>query len=140
MRTISAEQVAILAERVDTLINNYSKVEGILTGISMTQSATSAQLGVLQERIAQADINHRRAISITDEQGERLEGVAQAVNVHAWTWKLFGACVMVSLGLVAWAFKEVQTLAAVVNRQDNKLTILEYIVNGRQMPIERVEK
>jgi hypothetical protein len=114
-RTISAEQVAILADRVDTLINNYSRIEGLIMASAAQQQATAQQVAVFQERLAQLGESLRRTNDTSDQTEERLEDglrrvevLQQSVTVHAWAWKLFGTVAVLSLGLVTWTFKQLQ--------------------------------
>lgn len=133
-KTISAEQVAILADRVDTLIANYSKMEGLILGISTQQSTLSGNLAVYQERLASLDVGQRRLFQLTDEHGSSIDRITTDVKVHSWTWKLVGVAAMSSLGLVGWAFGELRALQATDNRHENRLAILEFVVGGRSAP------
>lgn len=132
-RTISAEQVAILADRVDTLINNYSRIEGMLLSSATQQSALTQQLAVFQERLAQMGENLRRTNDISDQSEERLETLArrhetlsEKVTVHSWAWKLFGTVAVLSLGLVSWAFNMIQENNQAINEQKSMSRMHEY--------------
>lgn len=133
-KTISAEQVAILADRVDTLISNHSKIEGLILGISSQQSTLSGHLAVYQERLAAHDVGQKRLFQLSDEQGSALDHIKTDVKVHSWTWKLVGVMAISSLGLVGWAFGELRALQATDNRHENRLAILEFVVGGRSAP------
>lgn len=133
-KTISAEQVAILADRVDTLIANHSKIEGLILGISTQQSTLSGNLAVYQERLAALDVGQKRLFQLSDEHGSVIDHITTDVKVHSWTWKLVGFAAMSSLGLVGWAFGELRALQATDNRHENRLAILEFVVGGRSAP------
>ncbi|MCE1193323.1 MAG: hypothetical protein LWW96_14345 [Acidovorax sp.] len=133
-KTISAEQVAILADRVDTLIANHSKIEGLILGISTQQSTLSGNLAVYQERLAALDVGQKRLFQLSDEHGSSIDLITTDVRVHSWTWKLVGIAAMSSLGLVGWAFGELRALQAADNRHENRLAILEFVVGGRSAP------
>lgn len=130
-KTISAEQVAILAERVDNLLLSYSKLEGLLLGIGQQQTAVSAQYAVLQERLATFDANQKRLFTLADETEDKLGQISGELKVHSWTWKLVGTVAMSSLGLVGWAYTELRSLQSQDNRHENRIAILEFIVGGR---------
>ncbi len=131
-KTISAEQVAVLAERVDTLINSHSRLEGIILGIGTQQGQLSNTVGVVGEKLAQLDAGQKRLFQLSDEYGAAIDRLTTDVKVHSWTWKLVGIVAMSSLGMVGWAFGELRALQASDNRHDNRLTLLEFIVGGRQ--------
>ncbi|GKS96942.1 hypothetical protein [Acidovorax sp. SUPP2825] len=133
-KTISAEQVAILAERVDTLLNNHSKIEGLILGISAQQTALAGSVAVFQERLSNMESGQRRLFDLADDHGKELERVISDVKVHSWTWKLVGVAALSSLGLVGWAFSELRALQTSDNRHDNRLAILEFVVGGRNPP------
>lgn len=130
-KTISAEQVAILAERVDTLLFNYSELRGLLLGISQQQSTVSSQSAVLQERLVSFDANQRRLFQLSDEHADSIKQISSELKVHSWTWKLVGSVAVSSLGLVGWAYAELRSLQAQDNRHDNRISILEFIAGGR---------
>ncbi|SFF14881.1 hypothetical protein [Paracidovorax wautersii] len=131
-KTISPEQLAVLAERVDTLINSYSRLEGIIIGIGTQQGQLSNTVGVVGEKLAQLDAGQKRLFQLSDEFGADLDRVKADIKVHSWTWKLVGIVAMSSLGMVGWAFGELRALQSSDNRHDNRLTLLEFIVGGRQ--------
>lgn len=133
-KLISAEQVAILAERVDSLLNHSSKIEGLILGISTQQTALSSNLAVQQEKLANFDAGQRRLFELADDHGRRLDRVVSDVKVHSWTWKVVGIAAMSSLGLVSWAFSELRALQANDNRHENRISILEFVVGGRTPP------
>lgn len=114
-RTISAEQVAILADRVDTLLNNYSELRGLILASSQQQSAAAQQLAVFQERMLSMGESLRRMNDTCDQTEERLEQemrraekLQRDLSVHAWAWRLFGTVAVLSLGLVSWTFAQLQ--------------------------------
>ncbi|MES2925727.1 MAG: hypothetical protein V4843_02870 [Pseudomonadota bacterium] len=133
-KTISAEQVAILAERVDTLLLNYSELKGLLLAISQQQSTVSSQSAVLQERLVSFDANQRRLFQLSDEHAHSIKQISSELKVHSWTWKLVGSVAVSSLGLVGWAYTELRSLQGQDNRHENRLSILEFIVGGRASP------
>ncbi|RYH19380.1 MAG: hypothetical protein EON54_27140 [Alcaligenaceae bacterium] len=133
-KTISAEQVAILAERVDSLLLNHAKIEGLIMGISNQQSALSGSVAVFQERLIAHDANQRRLFQLSDEHGNDIEKLKAEIKVHAWTWKLVGTVAVASLSLVGWVFGELRTLNSQDNRHENRISILEFIVGGRNQP------
>lgn len=133
-KTISAEQVAILAERVDSLLLNHAKIEGLILGISNQQAALSGSVAVFQERLIAHDANQRRLFQLADEHGNDIERLKAEIKVHSWMWKLVGTVAVASLSLVGWVFGELRTLGAHDNRHDNRLSILEFIVGGRSQP------
>ena len=133
-KLISAEQVAILAERVDSLLNHSSRIEGLILGISTQQTALSSNLAVQQERLANFEEAQRRLFQLADDHGRQLDRVISDVKVHSWTWKLVGVAALSSLGLVSWAFTELRALQSTDNRHENRLAILEFVVGGRNPP------
>lgn len=133
-KTISAEQVAILAERVDNLLLSYAKLEGLLLGIGQQQTAVSSQYAVLQERLTTFDSNQKRLFTLADETEDKLSQLSAELKIHSWTWKLVGTVAMSSLGLVGWAYTELRGLQSQDNRHENRIAILEFIVGGRQAP------
>lgn len=139
-KTISAEQVAVLAERVDSLLNSYARLEGIILGIGTQQGQLSTALGVLGEKLSQLDTGQKRLFQLADEHGAAIDRLTTDVKVHSWTWKLVGIVAMSSLGMVGWAFGELRALQSSDNRHDNRLTLLEFIVGGRQSKPQEVTK
>lgn len=135
-RTISADQVAILADRVDTLIGNYSKIEGLILAMATQQNMTAQQLAVFQERLAQNGENQVRAGALAKDHGilldehlDRIETLAKQVVVHSWSWKLFGAVAVLSLSLVGWTFSELQRLNTTISQQRTEIKMLDFMVN-----------
>lgn len=133
-KTISAEQVAILADRVDTLLINLSKMEGLIQGMSAQQNTLSNSSAILQERLVSFDSNQRRLFQLADEHADSIKQISSELKVHSWTWKLVGTVAMSSLGLVGWAYTELRGLQSQDNRHENRLSILEFIVGGRSQP------
>lgn len=133
-RTITVEQVAVLADRVDALLTNHSKIEGLILAMSTQQNALNSNLAVYQERLASIDVNKKRLFQLADEHGIVLDHLSAEVKVHSWTWKLVGIVALSSLGLVGWAFGELRLLQTTDNRHENRLTILEFVVGGRATP------
>lgn len=133
-KTISAEQVAVLAERVDTLLNSQARIEGIILGIGTQQGQLGNTLAIVSEKFSQLDAGQKRLFQLADEHGASIDRLTTDVKVHSWTWKLVGIVAMSSLGMVGWAFGELRALQASDNRHDNRLTLLEFIVGGRQAP------
>lgn len=136
-KTISTEQVAILAERVDMLLLNHSKIEGLILGISTQQHALSGQSAVLQEKLASFDTNQGRLFELSDQHGDAIKQLSSDNKVHAWTWKLVGSVAMSSLALVGWAYTELRSLQSQDNRHENRIAILEFIVGGRSPQLPR---
>lgn len=141
---ISAEQVAILADRVDTLIGNYNKLEGLLLGMANQQSQSAQQLAVFQERLGQATDGQMRANVLAkghstrlDEQLKRIDEIAQKVTVHAWSWKLFGTVAVLSLSLVGWTFSELQRLNTTISEQKQEVKMLNFMISKRNEPQEQ---
>ncbi|MCS4509143.1 hypothetical protein [Xylophilus ampelinus] len=137
-KTISAEQVAILAERVDTMLINQAKVEGLIMGISGQQNQVSGTVAVLQERLLAYDEKQRRLFQMSDEHGAGIDRLNAELKVHSWTWKLVGTVALASLGLVGWAYGELRGLYSQDNRHENRIAILEFLVGGRSPQLPRV--
>lgn len=133
-KTISAEQVAILADRVDTLLINLSKMEGLIQGMSAQQNTLSNSSAILQERLVSFDSNQRRLFQLSDEHADSIKQISSELKVHSWTWKLVGTVAVSSLGLVGWAYTELRGLQGQDNRHENRLSIIEFIVGGRSQP------
>ncbi len=137
-KTISTEQVVILAERVDTMLLNYSRMEGLILGISTQQNQLNGAVAVLQERLVAHDEKQRRLFQISDEYGQSIERLSSDIKVHSWTWKLVGTVALASLGLVGWAYGELRALYSQDNRHENRIAILEFLVGGRSPQLPRV--
>lgn len=133
-KTISAEQVAILAERVDQQNINHAKLEGMLIGISTGQVNIDRQIAVFSEQMKRFDENKSRLFNLADEQHKRLATLERDVHVHSWTWKLVGSLASVAMGLGVYVFTQFDALKTTDNSHGNRLTMLEFIIGGRNPP------
>lgn len=130
-KTISAEQVAILAERVDMQNINHAKLEGLLIGISTAQGDIRSQIAVFSEQMKRFDENKSRLFNLADEHHRRLDKVESDVRVHSWTWKMVGSLASVAMGLGVYVFAQFDALKTTDNSHGNRLTMLEFIIGGR---------
>ena len=133
-KTISAEQVAILAERVDQQNLNHAKLEGMLVGIATSQNEVAKQMAVFGEQMRRFEENKARLFNLADEHHKRLDRIERDVHVHSWTWKLLGSLATVALCVGGWTFNQIQGLHDSDNHRDKRLTLLEFIVGGRDYP------
>lgn len=124
MKTVSAEQVAVLAERVDTMLNGYSELRGILLGIATTQA-------VQVEKLSASDATAKRIFDVLERHDGQLVTLGRDVNVHSWTWKLIGASSAVVVMATTWALSELRAIQHDANERDKRLTVIEFIVGGR---------
>lgn len=124
---ISNEQVAVLAERVETLIQSHSRLEGILMGISTTQAVHTQRLG-------EGDRSIQTVFTKLDTLRIDHDKIAKDVNTHSFTWKLVGSFAMVSLGLVGYAFGELRDLQRAGSEREKRIAVLEYVVGTRPQP------
>ena len=127
--SISPAQVAVLAERVDTMINAVSKMEGALTQIG----AAVGQMAVFQEKLAAADGKFARLFELSDSSQLRiasLEGEVRSGNRIA-RLGLFGAPFVIAA--LVWGHAELLALRTQDSQQAARLTLLEF-VNGASKP------
>lgn len=130
-KTISAEQVAILAERVDQQNINHAKLEGLLIGISTSQAEVTRQMAVFGEQMRRFDENKARLFALSDKHQEQIDSIQSDVRIHSWTWKLVGSLASVAMGLGVYVFTQFDALKTTDNSHGNRLTMLEFIVGGR---------
>lgn len=123
-KAVSGEQVAILTERVDTLITQYSEFRGMVLAIATSQA-------VHVEKIGANDAALNRAFAALDDHDRRIDVVAADVKVHSWTWKLVGSFCLVAVGLTGWALGELRALQRVDSEHEKRITLQEFIVGGR---------
>lgn len=133
-KTISTEQVAILAERVDMQNLNHAKMEGLLIGISTSQGEIRSQLAVIGEQMKRFDENNSRLFGLAESHQRRLENIERDVHVHAWTWKLVGSLASLAMGLCVYVFAQFDESKTTDNSHGNRLTMLEFMIGGRNPP------
>lgn len=69
--------INVLAERVDSALNGFAKIEGMIAGMTAGQQSLTSQIAVFQERLAQVHLTQTRLNNILDEQGENIERVRE---------------------------------------------------------------
>jgi len=129
--SITPEQVAILAERVDQQNANHAELKGILIGISTTQGNMATQLAVMATELKRTEEGKSRLFEITSAQDKRLDGIEGDVRVHSWTWKLVGSLAGVALTVAGYAINEFRAINEAGNNREKRLSLLEFIVGGR---------
>lgn len=130
-KTISAEQVAILAERVDVANQNHAELRGLIVGIANSQGTMATQIAVMSEKLVQQGTNERRLFELSDEHSRRLDSHSGAIRVHTWTWRLVGGLSTLAFALGAYVFTQFDALKTTDSSHNNRLTLLEFIVGGR---------
>lgn len=127
--TISPAQVAVLAERVDTMINAVARLEGALNTIGNAV----AQMAVFQEKLAAADGKFSRLFELADGSQARLanlEGEVRSANKIARLGLWIAPFVIAA---VVWGHAELLALRTQDAHTAARLTLLEFI-NGATKP------
>ena len=113
--------VAVLIERLDTVMRQQSELKGMLT-------AQSAQLGaipVMQAQLTEHGQKFDRAFNAIRENGERISAVDRTTMLHAWIWKASGAVLFTCVGLIGWGWSQIQKYDAADNALDRRTLIIE---------------
>lgn len=123
----SEGQLAVLAERVDTLIQLHSETKAAL----VTLSGVLAQFPVLQERIQIIDGKADRLFAITDRSTERLSALESDVRQHAGWWRWAKWCAPFCVAFCVWGYKEMRVFQETDNSLSGRLTLMEFVLNSK---------
>lgn len=137
MSPVNSANIDVLAERVDTFLNQSSKIEGMIQGISSGQQSLVSQIAVFQERMAQIHLTQQRLNNILDSQGERIDKVqedqkkmGEDISNMRQLWKIVGSVSLflatAALGLAGW-------LNNTVGITERRTAIIEYSLGIRNV-------
>lgn len=132
--TISASQVAVLAAKVDTVIENFSEMKGLLHGMSQQFLMLNNNVSVLQEKVAQAERDANEVKKAAFHQGGLVNKMRDELTRHTTIWRIVGAASGIACVLVGWNFNTLMGLDKMHQRHDNRITLLEFQVGGRRTP------
>lgn len=127
-----AEQVAVLAERVEVQNQNNAELKGMLMAVVTGQNELSKQIAVQAKEQEQRHNNEIRLFQLADAHGKKLDDHTGTLRLHGWTWKLVGSAAMLAISLGGYVFSQFESLKATDSAYNNRLTLLEFIVGGRQ--------
>ncbi len=130
-KTISAEQVAILAERVDVMNLNHAEMKGMLVGMNSMMQTQAQAMAVMTEQMTRSGNENKRLFDRMDKSEEAIDRMNNTLSVHSWTWKLVGSVAVVGLSLGGWMFNQMQSINMAAHGQEKRLTLIEFIVGGR---------
>lgn len=130
-KTISAEQVAILAERVDVMNLNHAETKGMLQGINLLLQNQAQAMAVMSDKMSRFGDDNKRLADRMDKTEENAERMNNMLSVHSWTWKLVGTVSIIGLSLGGWMFNQMQAINMAAHGQEKRLTLIEFIVGGR---------
>lgn len=131
MKTISAEQVAILAERVDVMNLNHAEMKGMLVGMNTMMQTQASAMAVMTDQMQRTGNDNKRLFDRMDKNEEQIDSVRNVLSVHSWTWKLVGSVAFIGLSLGGWMFNQMQELDKQAHGREKRLTLLEFIVGSR---------
>ena len=122
---ISAAQVAVLATKVETVIENFAEIRGMLAGMSQQYNGLSNVVVQLQEKVMQMerDINDGRTSAF--HQGKAIALIKDEVTKHSTIWKLCGGAVGVVLAVAAWNYNMLGSLKDEDHRHERRIIMLE---------------
>lgn len=118
---VSPETVAVLVDRVDTLVNDSKAMRSQLEDIRVS----FAKLESMPREIA--DLKAKN------------ESQARTIEQHKLIFKLMGAVLLACVGLIGWGWREGKSLYATDVAADRRLLLLEYKL-GIPQPVPEGEK
>jgi hypothetical protein len=128
-------QITQLDKKVDERHANNS----LLLGEIKKNLETLIELNVGQKLQAQAIGQHAERLKGHDDQFialyPRLNKVERATYAQGWAWKATGAVLLVCLGGCGWLLLEMKSFYQESQRQDDRIGTLEFLVQGRTMPV-----
>lgn len=130
-KMISSEQVAVLAERVDTLLLRDTRTEGLILGISASLTSINERMAVLGERHTEATEKHNRIFSALKHQDDELEVLKSDMKVNAWAWKLVGSAVTVCVAAAGFGWTFMGGLAKELGDHEKRISIIEFVTSNR---------
>lgn len=137
MSPVNNANIDVLAERVDTAITGFAKIEGMISAMTANQQSLVSQIAVFQERMAQVHITVQRQSNVIDAQGEDIEKIrdeqkrmSEDVSNQKQSWRIFGAIALFlatsALGLAGW-------LSNTVGITDRRVSVLEFALGMRNV-------
>lgn len=123
----SEAQMAVLAERMDTMISQHIETRAAI----VTLSQATAQFPVLQERLVMIDSKADRLFVIADRSTERLAAIESDVRQHAswWRWVKWSAPFLIAF--MGWGFNQMREFQNIDNAMGGRLTLIEFVMNSR---------
>lgn len=114
--------IATLIERLDNVIAQQSRMEGII----LAQSAQLGAIPVIQAQISEFNDKFNRAFASIRQTGEHLTSLDRTVGVHSWTWKITGSVLIVCVGLVGWGWRQMEASKDRDAAIDRRTILIEY--------------
>ncbi len=106
-----------IAKKMDTLIE-----------LNLGQKLQAQLIGQISEKLKDHD-------TLFGELNKRLVNAEASIKVHAWTWKIVGAVLLVSIGGIGWMLDQMKDFYQEFGHVQDKVSTLEFLVQGRTTPV-----
>ena len=123
----SEAQLAVLAERLDTIIGQHTETRAAI----VTLSQATAQFPVLQERLLIVDGKTDRLFVLSDRSTERLAALESDVKQHAAWWKWVRWVAPFAIAFMAWGYREMRMFQEADSAMAGRLTLIEFVMNSK---------
>lgn len=114
--------IATLIERLDNVIAQQSKLEGML----LNQAQQLGAIPVMQAQMIEFNEKFNRAFTAIRQTGEHVAGIDRTVGIHGWTWKITGAVLIMCCGLIGWGWNQLESSKARDSAMDRRTLLIEY--------------
>jgi hypothetical protein len=120
--SISAVEVAVLAERVERALENLNELRGLILG----QNAQLSQVPVIAAQQNELSSKIDRAFSTIGANTNRITALEKQGDRHQFVMRLIGAVCAASVGLISWGWHQGTQLYSTDAQLDRRLLIIEY--------------
>lgn len=126
---VSHAQVAVLAERVDTMLTVLAEMRGTITQIG----STLGQMAVFQERLQAADQKFVRLFELSDATQVRLAALESEIKSGTRIARLGLWSAPFMIAALVWGHAELLALRKQDADYSGRITLLEFL-NGAKRP------
>lgn len=132
---ISAAQVAVLASKVDNMLENFAELKGMLVGMSQQYNGLNGIVIQMAEKVAQLERDNTASKDTAYHQGKAMGNMKDELTKHSTIWKLCGSAVGIVIAVAAWNFNTLRSLEQEDQRHERRIIVLEMRVDrGAPLP------